>query len=362
MNIRVLHTEWSLGYGGQEIRILNEAKALKSQGVFIAIACRKASEIGKKAKAMGIDVHYLPFRGNTDFVTLFGLMRLILKLNIHIVNTHSGKDTWVGGLAAKLTRRKFIRTRHLSNPIKKHRFNFINELADYVFTTGTQVQSAMILDNRIKPACIASVPTGIDDTYFNPADYDKRQCQKQFKLSSDAIWIGTVGVLRSFKRQDNFIRVAKALIEKNPDKPLQFVIAGEGPQRANLEQLIAELQLEQRVHLIGHIETVPAFLAAIDYFLFTSDCNEGVPQSVIQALMMEKAVVATTAGSTSDLQYQAHFKLVEPSLQTLISAMQALLDGDKPMPNRAWLIQHFSMGAMTETILKVYRELLCPPS
>ncbi len=128
-SIRVLHTEWSDGWGGQEIRILNEMLAVRERGVEIYLACRENARIQEKALEQGIPVFTLPFRGNADLKTLFGLMRIIRRKKIDIVNTHSGKDTWVGGLAAKLTGRKFIRTRHLSNPINPSRLNFINEIA-----------------------------------------------------------------------------------------------------------------------------------------------------------------------------------------------------------------------------------------
>ena len=108
--IRVLHTEWSNGWGGQEIRIINEMLAVREQGVEVFLACREHAVIHQKAEAQGIPVFCLPFKGNTDLITLFTLRKIICQHHIDIVNTHSGKDTWVGGFAAKLAGAKFIRT------------------------------------------------------------------------------------------------------------------------------------------------------------------------------------------------------------------------------------------------------------
>jgi len=160
--IKVLHTEWSDGWGGQEIRIINEMIAVREQGIEVFLACTDHAQIKQKALDNNIKVFTLPFRGNADFKTLFGIKNIIKSNQIDIVNTHSGKDTWVGGLAAKLAGVKFIRTRHLSNPINPSRTNFINELADYIFTTGETVRADMINNNRIKPEKIQSIPTGID--------------------------------------------------------------------------------------------------------------------------------------------------------------------------------------------------------
>jgi len=158
--VKVLHTEWSDGWGGQEIRIINEMLAVREQGVEVFLACTDHAQIKQKALDNNIKVFTLPFRGNADFKTLFGIKNIIKSNQIDIVNTHSGKDTWVGGLAAKLAGVKFIRTRHLSNPINPSRTNFINELADYIFTTGETVRADMINNNRIKPEKIQSIPTG----------------------------------------------------------------------------------------------------------------------------------------------------------------------------------------------------------
>ena len=91
--------------------------AVREEGVDVFLACRDDSVIKKKALENNIKVFTLPFRGNVDFKTLFSLNKIIKDYSIDIVNTHSGKDTWVGGLAAKFAGIKFIRTRHLSNRI-----------------------------------------------------------------------------------------------------------------------------------------------------------------------------------------------------------------------------------------------------
>ena len=60
--IRVLHTEWSMGWGGQEIRIINEMIAVRKEGVEVFLACRNDSAIKKKALENNIKVFVLPFK------------------------------------------------------------------------------------------------------------------------------------------------------------------------------------------------------------------------------------------------------------------------------------------------------------
>jgi len=357
--IRVLHTEWSNGWGGQEIRVINEMIAVREEGIEVFLACRDDSVIKKKALENNIKVFTLPFRGNTDFKTLFGLNKIIKAYSIDILNTHSGKDTWVGGLAAKLAGIKFIRTRHLSNLISPARTNFINELADYIITTGESVRADMIKYNRIQSNKIQSIPTGIDSSIFNPYKYDVAECRKQFNLRDNEIAIGILAVLRQFKRHDLFLEMAKALIGKYPDKKLVFVIAGDGPKKDSIKKIINDLNLTPHVKFLGHINKVSEFLSALDILVLSSDSKEGVPQSVMQGLFMNKPVVATNSGSTKDLLFDNNFKLVNTNdTKALIDGVSFYLDNKKCKDTRKKMLNMFSKKIMLEKIIYVYKLIL----
>lgn len=360
--IKVLHTEWSDGWGGQEIRIINEMIAIREEGIEVFLACRDNSKIKNKAIENNIKVFLLPFKGNLDFNTIYKLIKIIKEYNINIVNTHSGKDTWVGGIAAKLSGAKFIRTRHLSNIINSSRLNFINELSDYIFTTGESVREDMIKYNRINPNKIISIPTGIDDELFDPNKYDVVKSRQLFNFQPDEIVIGIVAVLRQFKRHDIFINVAKKIIDEYPDKNIKFVIAGDGPQKIKLEKLIDQLDLRNKVLMLGHVIEIPTLLSALDIFLLTSDSKEGVPQSVMQAMLMKKAVISTNVGSTKDLLDKENFILVN-SEEEIFKACVLLINNqeirNKYCENsRNYISEKFSKKVMVNKIMKIYKELI----
>jgi len=360
-SIHVLHTEWSDGWGGQEIRIIEEMCAVRDLGVTVSLACRPEARIREKAREREIPVHTLPFRGNTDLETLWKLIRIIRREKIDIVNTHSGKDTWVGGVAAKLAGAKFIRTRHLSNPINPSRLNFINGLADYIFTTGESVREDMIRCNRIDPKKIASIPTGIDETRFSPACCDREEVRRELGILPGQIVIGNLAVLRSFKRHDLLIEAAETTLKTHPD--LLFLIAGEGPQRPKLEESIRDKGLQKHIRLLGHTEKPERFLRALDIFVLSSDSKEGVPQSVIQALMMGLPVIATDVGSTRDLYTGDNLLLLPPGeSRKLQQAIESLLcDPDrrrKLAENARSSVRNYRRDLMAEKIYSIYKTLL----
>jgi len=364
--IKVLHTEWSDGWGGQEIRIINEMKCLSKSGVKVYLACKNDSQIKVKAKENNIEVFSLPFSGNADIRTVLLLVNIIRKLKIDILNTHSGKDTWVGGIAAKICRIKFIRTRHLSNPINKSKFNFINELADYIITTGESVKESMINDNRIAPEKICSIPSGPDENVFNPNIHDYDSCRAKFGIKENDFAIGMLSVLRKFKRHDKFLRVARKLIVHFPNIQFKFLIAGEGPQRKNIEDLIKKYKLINYVSLLGHINNQAEFLSSIDLFVLASDSGEGVPQSLMQALMMNKLAISTDVGSVKDLYHRDNFKMINKdnegalyeSVIDIIKNIQINENVQKLKDRRRFIVENFSQEIMTRKILGIYKKLL----
>lgn len=356
MEIKVLHTEWSDGWGGQEIRIINEMIAVREKGIEVFLACRDNSIIKEKAIQSGIRVFILPFRGNVDFKTMFALIKIVKEHKIDIINTHSGKDTWVGGFAAKLVGAKFIRTRHLSNPIRNSRLNFINELADFIFTTGESVRQDMIDFNRISPEKIISIPTGIDQKLFDPNSYDREKERNELNLNDNDIAIGIVAVIRRFKRHDLFVQAADTLCHRFDN--LKFFIAGDGPVREDIQKLVSEKKLDEKVKFLGHVDEPAKLLSALDIFTLTSDSKEGVPQSVMQALLMNKKVVATDVGSTKDLLKDKNFEIIKPqNLDAIVDAVVRQIINESTIHTREYIDNNFSKRIMVKKIIEVYKKL-----
>ena len=361
--IKILHTEWADGWGGQELRILSEMIGVREQGMEVAIACTAHSNINRYAREHGFQVFNLPFRGTADFGTMWGLMRIIRRHGFDIVNTHSGKDTWVGGFAAKLTGRKFIRTRHLGYKVNTSRLNFINEMADFIMTTGENVRQGMIKHNRIKPEKIRSIPTGIDDAVFDPKQYDKTKAREALGLPEDALVVGTVANLRHAKRIDLWLDAAAQILKVHPEA--RFVIGGTGPVEEIVKQKARDLGIDNAVTWPGFTDTPAKYMAAFDIYLLTSD-DEGVPQAVMQALMMRLPTVATKAGSTEDLHHDDNFILLEcGDVPAIVREVLCLVEDKKlrqyySKRSRAFVLAHFSKTVMIEAVLDVYRKVMQP--
>jgi glycosyltransferase involved in cell wall biosynthesis len=80
----------------------------------------------------------------------------------------------------------------------------------------------------------------------------------------------------------------------------QFLIAGEGPLRKALERCIARSGLQERVRLLGHVETVDDLYAAADLVVFCSR-TEGMPYAIIEAMRAGRPVIAYDTTSSREL-------------------------------------------------------------
>ena len=108
-----------------------------------------------------------------------------------------------------------------------------------------------------------------------------------------------VGVLRSWKGHVFLLRAIPDIVKHIPNA--HFYIVGEGPQRENIEGIVRDMSLQDRVSLLGHREDIPEIMASLDVIVHPSYAGEGIPQSLLQALAMKRPVVASDAGAIKEI-------------------------------------------------------------
>jgi glycosyltransferase involved in cell wall biosynthesis len=309
---RILHTEWSSGWGGQEQRIILECRKAIERGHEVLIACQPGSGILERAGEAGIPTATVVMRSGFDLRAMLELVRLIRSRRIDVVNTHSGKDTWLGSIAARLAgARLLVRTRHLSIPISTSPFNFVHRMADGIITTGEMIREELITRNRLPAERIISIATGVSIRRFDPQSIDSSELRRELAVPQDAQLVTMVAVLRSMKRHDLFVEAARQLSTRFP--AAHFLIVGEGPGRTNIEGMVRDAGLQGRITMTGYRQDIERILAATDVAVLTSDRFEGVPQSLSQAMAMGLPVVAAPVGSIAELVHDGETGLMAVS-------------------------------------------------
>jgi glycosyltransferase involved in cell wall biosynthesis len=299
--LHIVHTESSCGWGGQEIRTLEESRGLIERGHTVTLLCPRNATIYTRARDWGIKTHALPIE-EKRWVG-FKAMRAWMQANLgefDVINTHSSTDSWLVALA-NLTLGKravpIVRTRHISAPVANSFANrwLYGKAASHVVTTGESLRRELIDGLGLQPQKVQSIFTGINIKRFEPGD--KVAARTALGLDVNATWIGIVATLRSWKGHKYLL---KAISELN-DPRLRLVIVGDGPQRDNLNRLTVELGLSRVVRFTGQQKDVAPWLKALDFFALPSYANEGVSQAVMQAMATGLPVITTPIGSSADV-------------------------------------------------------------
>lgn len=296
--MNILHTEASCGWGGQEIRILEESRGLIERGHSVSILCPTESRIYKEASKHSVPATALPI-GNKNLKGLFAIRRWLKQNPVDVINTHSSTDTWLTALACKTLHSPppIIRTRHISSPIPNNRASrwLYTKAVQHIVTTGEALRQQVIEQTGADPLHVTSIPTGIDPERFKPGD--KQQTRIMLGLDPEINYIGIVATLRSWKGHIYLLEAFSQL--DTPDWKL--VIVGNGPYHGVLNQKAEELGLQERVIFTGQQPNPEDWLRAMDIFCLPSYANEGVPQAILQAMFTGLPVVSTTVGAISEV-------------------------------------------------------------
>jgi len=298
--MRILHTEWSKGWGGQEIRILGECLALIEMGHKVQVAAQPDSQLLENAKRAGVRTHQIRMHKGLAFNALWRLVQIIRDEQIDIIHTHSSIDARLGGLAGRMMGKPIVRSRHLSTPIKTNWLSWFlyMRLSDHVITSGESIRQAMIHNNKMLAKKITSIPAGIDTKYFHPIHPDL-SLKQELGLTEEDFVVGTVAVLRSWKGHRTLFEGISLYKEINSN--VRLLVLGEGPMRKSLAKLTEELGLQRHIRMLGHITETPPYYSIMDIVILNSYSNEATSQTLPQAMLMEKPVIGTNIGSIPEV-------------------------------------------------------------
>jgi len=325
--LRIVHTESSCGWGGQELRILAESEGLLARGHQVEIVCCPESIIAAKACERGIPVTTLPIR-RRNFEGLVAARMWLARHHVDIVNTHSSSDSWLFTVAARtaMSRPRIVRTRHIGARVKPSvASNWIYASgADFLVTCGQNMRRQLIESNGVDSTRSRSTPTGIKLSRFVPGDVVA--AKTRIGLDPQRKIVGIVAALRSEKGHQDLFKATQSLSRDDFD----VLIVGDGPAKSWIESLAAQSGLNDRVHFVGNQDDVVPYLQAIDLFALPSTAVEGVPQSIMQAMACRLPVLATDIGSIEQaVTHNVTGLLVEPGCpDQLAQALQELLDDD----------------------------------
>ncbi len=332
--MRVMRLIARLNVGGPARHVvwLNEALAAEGLGeefeplLVTGIVPEGEVDMTAFAAARGVTPIVVPSMSREmsahDFIAVWDVWRLMVRLRPDVVHTHTAKAGAVGRLAGLLyrfvtpstlllrpRRCRFVHTyhghifRHYYGAAKTRIVLFIERFlarinTDRLIVLGEQ-QLHEIRDTFAigKPEQYAIVPLGFDFSVLHGQAGTGASLRATWGIGTTETVVGIVGRLAAIKNHDLFLRVAART--SNRANNIRFVIYGDGGERDRLVHRAAELGVENRVVFAGTREADEIY-ASLDVAALTSR-NEGTPLAIIEAMAAGKPVISTAVGGVVDL-------------------------------------------------------------
>jgi teichuronic acid biosynthesis glycosyltransferase TuaC len=194
--------------------------------------------------------------------------------------------------------------------------------ADRVIAVSRALKDAMV-SLGADPNKILVIPNGVNADLFHPMD--RMEAKRQLNLPPQAPLLVSVGSLIRPKGHLTLIRAFARIAPQHPE--LRLYILGEGPLRSELESLVRDLDLQDRVRLPGKRpnEELPKWFNAADASLLVSE-REGWPNVVTESLACGTPVVASRVGGMPEILHSSELGiLVDQTVEGVAMGIESAL-------------------------------------
>ena len=309
-------------------------------------------------------VYLLPLRsafGPRAARGALALRRLLRKEHVQMVQTFfESSDLWAGLVTRVLSPAKLIWSRRDMGILreKKHSFAYraLRRLPHAVIAVSARVAEHVTGVDGVPASRVHVVHNGLDlDTTASPTLHH----------GGSGPAITTIGNIRRVKGHDLLVKAAPDVLKRFPSAT--FTIAGEVLEPeffADLERMVAEDGLSQRIVFLGKVTDLHKHMAGADVFVLPSR-SEGFSNALIEAMAAGLACVATDVGGNAEAIEDGKSGLIVPAedAASLSQAIVRILEDERFAQSmraaaQASVEANFSSHAMLEKTAAIYRKLL----
>jgi glycosyltransferase involved in cell wall biosynthesis len=156
--------------------------------------------------------------------------------------------------------------------------------ADRLAEEGISSDKLIVIGNALPVAAFTPVPAALP---------------RALPGTRGSLRVGMVARMNArYKNHSGFLRIAKRINQHMPD--VEFLLAGDGPLRAELEREAQTLGIGERVVFLGDRRDIAALMASIDVAVLTSD-SESLSNVILEAMAAGLPVVAYQVGGNPEL-------------------------------------------------------------
>jgi glycosyltransferase involved in cell wall biosynthesis len=368
---RIVMLTTNLAPGGAEAQVFRLSLELKRRGWDLAVASLlpPASYVDPLRDA-GVEVFSLGMRpGRPDLRGLARLAVLLKRLRPQVLHSHMYHANLLARMARLLCPVPVaVSTLHSSaesarkcprecgTRSRDRLYRLTDPLADAVVAVSRAAADRHVSRGAVRPGKLRVIPNGVDTAVFRPDLERRERVRRDLGLQSEFVWLAA-GRLMWKKDYPTLLRAFAAL------SGATLLIAGTGPQEAELKRMAAELGIA--VRFLGQVDDMPALMNAADA-LALSSVVEGLPVALLEAAASGLPAVAADAGGVREILGGEEAGFVVPSSDpaALAAAMKRLaaLPGDArermSLAARATAVARFDLSVVVSQWEALYRLLL----
>jgi glycosyltransferase involved in cell wall biosynthesis len=324
-----------------------------------------------------VTIHKIP---HTLSFPILQMSRIVKEQDIdviHALNDHS-TNVATAALISKVSGRPFVYTLQgittkIGHPLVDSTVSlydltverWIAGEARKVILLAKGLTPAAVNRLKIEPSKIVVVPSGVDYSRFNPelpsAKEKASELKDELNLNNEII-IGYVGRLFPAKGLTYLLSALKRIQDQHAN--ITLLVVGDGAQRYDLEAMAKDLKI--RTIFAGFQRDTRPFYSLMDIFVLPS-LFEGLPNVILEAMAMKKAIIATNVGGNPELIEDGQNGFLVPlrnvesiadNINTLI--LDANLREKMGCTSRRIVEERFSWDVIIPNMEKVYTEVSTP--
>lgn len=319
----------------------------------------------EEAQKRGLEVFRIRERRSLDPRVPGQVIKLCRSTGAEVVHAHDFRSNVFGYACARRMGVAFVSTAHgwIANSFKGRiqvaLDKAIMRRADHVISVSEETRSR--LGRWAGPGRCTVIPNAVRVEGYQPRR-GPGEFRASFGIGDDELLIANIGRLSPEKGQAAFLAAAREILRRH--RNVRFVLFGLGPDQPDLEEFVARNNLGPHVIFAGYRSDMDVIYNEVD-LVVQSSSTEGMPNVVIEALLMEVPVIATDVGGTREvLKHEMTGVLIEPGRHgALVDSIEKFLaDRNKHVSmarnGRQDMLVRFNHERRVERLAETYERVI----